>query len=207
MAGESAGSGTNTSRMASVPPVEAPIQMTFSVDSRLNDTDFAGAEGALLSGPSADFLMATGGAWACLLTCATDAVLILSTISEERSFNAVATPIRGLATKSIAPISSARMVISAPFSVRVETITTGMGRKRIRRDRKSRPSMRGISTSNVMTSGLSSRIISRATSGSLAAPTHSMSGCLLMISVSRLRTNAESSTTITLIFAILNPLR
>ncbi|MNU05901.1 hypothetical protein D3C72_2508780 [compost metagenome] len=57
--------------------------------------------------------------------------------------------------------------------------------------------MRGISTSSVITSGLSSRIISRATSGSLAAPTQRMSGCRLMISVSRLRTSAESSTTTT----------
>ena len=31
MAGASAGMGTSTSRMASVPPVEAPMQMTFSV--------------------------------------------------------------------------------------------------------------------------------------------------------------------------------
>ncbi|MCY1373302.1 hypothetical protein D9M69_605680 [compost metagenome] len=102
-----------------------------------------------------------------------------------------------MATKSTAPISSARRVVSAPCSVRVETITTGMGRRRIRRERNSRPSMRGISTSSVITSGLSSRIISRATSGSLAAPMQRMSGCRLMISVSRLRTSAESSTTTT----------
>ncbi len=59
------------------------------------------------------------------------------------------------------------------------------------------PSMRGISTSSVMTSGLRLRIISRAANGSLAEPMHSMSGWRLMISVSRLRTSAESSTTTT----------
>ena len=95
------------------------------------------------------------------------------------------------------------MVTSAPRSVRVEIITTGMGRNRIKRPRKSIPSMRGISTSRVMTSGLSSRIISRATSGSLAVPMHSISRCRLMISDSRLRTSAESSTTITRIFLLI----
>ena len=42
-----------------------------------------------------------------------------------------ATPILGLATKSTAPSSSARSVTSAPRSVSVETITTGIGRRRI----------------------------------------------------------------------------
>src|SRR5450830_1230086 len=112
----------------------------------------------------------------------------------------LARPTRGLATKSTAPSSSARSVTSAPFSVSVEIITTGMGRKRISRPRKSMPSMRGISTSRVITSGFNSRIISRAIRGSLAVPTHSMSRWRLMISESRLRTSAESSTTTTRIF-------
>jgi len=111
-----------------------------------------------------------------------------------------ATPILGLATKSMAPSSSARIVTSAPRSVSVETITTGIGRRRMSLPRKSMPSMRGISTSSVITSGSSSRIISRASRGSAAAPTHSMSGSRLMISASRLRTSAESSTTTTRVF-------
>jgi hypothetical protein len=81
-------------------------------------------------------------------------------------------------------------------------MTTGIGRKRISLDKKSMPSMRGISMSSVRTSGFKLRIISRAMSGSLAAPTHSISGCWLMISVSKLRTSAESSTTNTVVFAI-----
>jgi len=92
---------------------------------------------------------------------------------------------------------------AAPRSVSVETITTGIGRSRISLPRKSMPSMRGISTSSVITSGFSSRIISRAISGSAAAPTHSMSGSRLMISASRLRTSAESSTTTTRVLAML----
>jgi len=126
-----------------------------------------------------------------------------STMSSPSSRRPADTPMRGLATKSTAPISRARSVVSAPCSVRVDTITTGIGRRRISRERNSSPSILGISTSSVMTSGLSSRIISRACSGSLAAPMHTMSGCLLMISVSRLRTSAESSTTTTVIFACL----
>src|SRR4051812_11659834 len=103
----------------------------------------------------------------------------------------------GLVTKSTAPRSSARRVMSLPFSVSVETISTGIGRRRIRRSRKSRPSIFGISTSSVSTSGLAARISSRAAIGSGAAPTTVMSRCALMISVSSLRMRAESSTTTT----------
>ena len=111
-------------------------------------------------------------------------------------------PSLGLVTKSMAPSSSARSVISPPRSVRDDTITTGMGRRRISFSRKSSPSMRGISTSSVSTSGLWRLISSRATSGSGAVATTSMSGWLLMISVIRPRTSAESSTHKTLIFCI-----
>jgi hypothetical protein len=107
-----------------------------------------------------------------------------------------------LATKSSAPSSSARIVVSAPRSVSVLTITTGIGRRRIRRERNSSPSMRGISTSSVMTSGFRLRMTSRACSGSAALPTQTMSDWRLMISVSKLRTRAESSTTTTLVLAI-----
>ena len=62
--------------------------------------------------------------------------------------------------------------------------------------------MRGISTSSVITSGFSVRIISRAISGSAAVPTHSMSVWRLMIAASRLRTRAESSTTTTRVLAM-----
>ncbi len=64
-----------------------------------------------------------------------------------------ATPTLGLATKSMAPSSSARSVTSVPRSVSIDTITTGVGRSRISLARKSMPSMSGISTSSVITSG------------------------------------------------------
>ena len=178
------------------------MKMTFSVDSRPS-RPVAGLAGTL---PAAATVPA-GTRGAARRTWATAATRILSTIWLASSLSPLVTPTRGLATKSTAPNSSALSVTSAPCSVRVEIITTGMGRRRMRRPRKSMPSMRGISTSSVMTSGLSSRIISRATRGSLAVPMHSMSGWRLMISDSRLRTRAESSTTITRIFLLIEPYR
>ncbi len=61
--------------------------------------------------------------------------------------------IRGLATQSKAPSSSARRLASAPRLVRVETITTGIGRSRMILSRNSMPFICGISTSSVSTSG------------------------------------------------------
>src|SRR5258706_295857 len=190
IAGESAGRRAMTSRIASVPPVEAPIAINFSVDSRekVLGRTFGSAVAPLVTRATRG---AVAGPWRCIR--AREATRIFSQISRPSSVNPEATPTRGLATKSIAPNSSARKVTSAPRSVSVDTITTGVGRKRISFSRKSMPSIFGISTSSVSTSGFRARIISRATSGSGAAPIASMSLCLLMISVSRLRTSAESS--------------
>ena len=66
---------------------------------------------------------------------------------------------------------------SLPRSVTDEIITTGVGRARISRSRNSRPFILGISTSSVITSGFRSRIMSRASYASAAAPTTSMSAC------------------------------
>ena len=65
---------------------------------------------------------------------------------------------------------------SRPRAVRLDTITTGNGRSRMTFSRNSSPSIFGISTSRVMTSGLSALIASRASSGSAAWPTTSMPG-------------------------------
>lgn len=100
----------------------------------------------------------------------------------------------GFDTKSTAPSSSARRVTSDPRSESDETMITGVGRRRISRSRKSMPSMRGISTSSVITSGLNRRIISRATIGSGATPTTSRSGSAPITSFRTWRTSAESST-------------
>ena len=80
------------------------------------------------------------------------------------------------ATKSMAPSSSSGSVVCAPCSVRKEAITTGIGRSRIGRARKSSPAVPGISSSSAMTSGFSLPMIARACSASAAAPTRSTSG-------------------------------
>ena len=88
----------------------------------------------------------------------------------------------------------ARMVTSAPLSVSDDTITTGMGRNVISFSRKAKPSMRGISTSSVKTSGFSALIFSRATNGSGAVPMTSIPGSADRMAVSICRIKAESST-------------
>ncbi len=101
----------------------------------------------------------------------------------------------GLAMKSTAPISSASSVISAPAWVNVEIITTGIGRSAMMRRRNDTPSMWGISTSSVTTSGLSALILSRAMSGSGAVPITLISGSASSSVDSNCRMTAESSTT------------
>ena len=158
-AGESGGRFTSTSLVASVPPVDAPMKMIFSVDSL--PIDGTGGDGrATLGSPGAS---AAGGGAASRRRRAFDAMRTFSVMSCASSRRPSAMPIFGLATKSTAPSSSARRVTSAPRSVSVDTITTGIGRRRISLERKSMPSMRGISTSSVITSGSRVRIISRAT--------------------------------------------
>ncbi len=66
-----------------------------------------------------------------------------------------ATPIRGFRMMSTAPASSAWSSVSDPSSTSDEHITTGTGCWLISRRRKVMPSIRGISTSSVMTSGTS----------------------------------------------------
>src|ERR1019366_2642937 len=124
-------------------------------------------------------------------------------ISSEKSRSVPARSTLGLETKSTAPSSSARSVVWAPCSVSEDTMITGMGRRRIRLARKVRPSMRGISTSSVSTSGLSALMRSRAMNGSLATPTTSMSPHSLRMSVSIWRTSEESSTISTRTFLLI----
>ena len=86
--------------------------------------------------------------------------------------------------------------------VRDETITTGIGRSRIRLVKNVTPSIFGISTSSVSTSGFSFLIFSRATSGSGADPTTSIERSLDNISVSICLIRAESSIINTLILLL-----
>ena len=77
---------------------------------------------------------------------------------------------------SLAPYSKAFMAASVPLVVRDEMTTTGMGLCAMILRKKVSPSMRGISMSNVMTSGTSFMIFLTAIMGSAAVPMTSISG-------------------------------
>jgi len=99
-----------------------------------------------------------------------------------------------LVTKLTAPSARACIVVVAPCAVRVEHITTGVGRSAISWRRKLMPSMRGISTSSTMTSGQRACSLGQANTGSLAVPSTSMPPAV-RVSARCVRTTAESSTT------------
>lgn len=128
-------------------------------------------------------------AWAAARTAATSSSLLAVRKSCRPSF--------GLAITATAPAAIAAIVVSAPLSVRVEQITTGVGRSAMIFFRKVMPSMRGISTSSTITSGHCCFMRSMASSGSDTACSRRMPGAFSSIWPTTLRTTAESSTTIT----------
>src|SRR5580658_1345831 len=194
--GTSDGRLMSTCLMASVPPVDAPMAMMRSVVAKCVGALRFGstASASWRSTTTIDGTSSSGRTWACA------AIFTLEMISREDSLMPWMTSTVGLATKSTAPKESASSATAAPCCVSEEHITTGMGRSRMRLRRKASPSMRGISTSSVSTSGLSNLIFSRATYGSGADPTTSMPGSEFRISVNSWRITAESSTTRTRIF-------
>ena len=167
IAGESAGRPVSNSRIASVPPVEEP---TATMRSVVRSMRAAACAGRMASAECLGTWMADGAMRAS--TRAPAAMRILPRISSLKLCSVPATSTLGLETKSTAPSSSAFSVVSAPRSVSEDTMTTGMGRSRMRLARNVSPSMRGISTSSVSTSGLVSLIFSRATKGSRGRAHH-----------------------------------
>ena len=121
------------------------------------------------------------------------AVRMAATRSEEASGSAVLRFALGLATTSIAPRLRACNDVLEPSSVSVEHMTTGVGRSVMIFFKKVMPSMRGISTSRVMTSGQSFSIFAWVNIGSWAEPITSMPVTPSSISVSTFLTTAESS--------------
>ncbi len=149
--GLSAGSASITTRKLSVPPVEAPIQTIFSVVRAMARE--AGEGGGMMT--SADNFCGTlirGGSF---LSWAWAAALTESLMATAESSMNCRVPSLGLRMMSTAPASSACINVCVPSSVSDEHITTGMGRWLMILRRKEMPSMRGISTSSVMTSGTS----------------------------------------------------
>ena len=143
-------------RMASVPPVEAPMAMTLSVElasARSSCPETGRCAGSCFFCCASRF-QASRLAAAAIFTLARSSFIMAPRPLAISDF--------GLFTKSIAPASKASMVICPPRSVRALTMITGSGYCAIRRRKKATPSIRGISTSSVSTSGCSCRILSRA---------------------------------------------
>jgi len=122
------------------------------------------------------------------------AAFTTETSSSELSVRNCLSPSLGLVTIATAPAAIASMVVWTPFSVRVEQMTTGVGRSAMILRRKVMPSMRGISTSRTITSGHCCFMRSMAISGSAAACSTSIPGTAPNRAVRTWRTTAESST-------------
>ena len=105
----------------------------------------------------------------------------------------------GLPIKSTQPSANARSVVSAPSCVIVLSIITGRGLVLMISCNAVSPSMFGISTSSVTTSGFNTLTCSSASRPSRATPHTSRRASVLSISLINCRINALSSTTSTLI--------
>ena len=110
----------------------------------------------------------------------------------------------GLAMKSIAPSSSAPKVTPAPASVIEESISTRQGRSSMMRSRHASPSIPGICTSNVTTSGWKLCSFAIASCPSRANSTV-MPGSAARMPPKARRIRAESSTTRTLVTRLDGP--
>ena len=168
MPGQTRGKAVRTISRACVPPVEVPMATIRSVVCAMECAVAAERIASALS-----FSDTCGNGVAALtwrLTLAWAAALTAATRSLDDSCKKLFNPTLGLVIISTAPAASACMVVSAPFSVSVEQITTGVGCSAIIFLRKVMPSMRGISTSSTITSGHSRVIFSMAKIGSDAAP-------------------------------------
>jgi len=161
--GQSIGMLSNNTRKASVPPVEAPMAMIFSVVRSMAEPVGFG------SIASADSLGATCVVGCTILTLARAAASTVSRIRCAPSSRNCFTPNSGLAMISTAPEASAANKVSDFSETREEQITTGIGCCPISFFRKVTPSMRGISTSRTMTSGIMWRNFSAAAKGSPTA--------------------------------------
>ncbi len=177
MPGVSAGSPSRKTRKASVPPVEAPTTTTFSVVRII-----ALPVGLAKTTSALNFGSARKVAGASLRTLTLAAALTVSQMRTWASCKNCLVPRAGFSIISTAPYSRALRADSEPLPVRLEHMTTGIGCWLMILRRKVRPSMRGISTSRVMTSGIPSLSRSAATKGSEAVAMISISGSELRMS-------------------------
>src|SRR3990167_7371410 len=124
MPGEFAGRASRTSRRASVPPVDAPMQTTISVV-RLIARPLGG--GSTASAVSFCSGLIRGGTGLRAVTRARAAPFTTSQMVARASLRWSATPSRGFRITSTAPASRAWSSVSEPCSVKDEHMTTGTG--------------------------------------------------------------------------------
>ena len=127
------------------------------------------------------------------------------TVAASAAAAVASNPVAGLGNTSSAPrarASIARVRTSPPSRA---TTTMAVGQSRMIRAVASSPSITGMSTSMVMTSGRSRSANSTAVLPSPASPTTSISGTAANASPSTARTSGESSTTSTRVFTAAPP--
>ena len=167
--GASGGSTSSSARRASVPPVDAPTTTTFSVVSSMAPV----ARGRMASAVSlgSTVWLAEGtrkrAAGRCLDGLAKHDARFLQELLAAQA---------RLGDDVHRAVFQRLSVLCAPSSARLEQMTTGMGCWLMIFCRNVSPSMRGISISSVITSGICSAILSAATKGSPAVPITSMAG-------------------------------
>ena len=192
--GVSAGKFFTTSRMASVPPVDAPIAITVSWEAAAEVFGLlrkglpAAVKGETIRFFAACGLAGTDG------RCTWEAA---ATRSLERSIErkiSLDSPLAssGFRTKSTAPASRA----SKTLRFREDTRITGIGWTGSSCFKKSMPDIPGISISRVSISGCSSGIFSWASRAFTAYPTTWKRSSSERERISQVRNKGESSTTI-----------
>ncbi len=194
--GASSGRASRKTLRASVPPVEAPTTMTFSVVS-VRILFLAAGRTASAVSLGLGWSSSSGRARERRATLAARTVSLMRMSDSSRN---CFVPSFGFVMTSTAPYASAFMMESEPSTARLEQMMVGMGCCVMICWRKVNPSILGISISSSMTSGSSSAILSAAAKGSPTAPMTSMSSESLRSRVRDCLTEAESSTRRTLIF-------
>ena len=160
----------NTEYIASVPPVDAPIAITFVAYCSLQ---------ALALPTSLSYLILLKFP---ILTVEAIFILVINSLLMNSPSSSLDVLV-GFATKSTAPAFNA----SKTLSVNELTITTGIGCCGISFLKNSIPFILGISISRVITSGLCFIIISLASNGFSATATTSIDGSALSPFTSTLR--------------------
>ena len=170
------GNCLSTSKMASVPPVEAPMAMTMSRQAASFVESEVLKAGIFTEGGEAG---AAGG----IRTRDAAAAVNFAMSMERNASLSTWLSISGFLTKSTAPAASA----SKTLTFREDTRMTGIGWLGRYSFKKSRPDIPGISISRVSTSGFKTGILFLASKALTAYPTISNRGSFSRFPISQLR--------------------